>query len=69
MRIKKVKREWTDRIRDLLEDCDLVKFAKYIPSEKEIDEAYSEARELIKITTPVPGPGVALTRDGGGVVK
>lgn len=52
MRIKKVKREWTDRIRDLLEDCDLVKFAKYIPSEKEIEQAHTEAKEIVEITSP-----------------
>ena len=55
MRIKKIKREWTDRIRDFLEDCDLVKFAKYIPSEKEIEQARTGAREIVEITTPTAG--------------
>ena len=64
MRIKKIKREWTDRIRDFLEDCDLVKFAKYIPSEKEIDEAYNQAKEIVEITTPTAG--VTHPRGGGG---
>ncbi|MFC1620854.1 hypothetical protein ACFL2G_00985 [Candidatus Omnitrophota bacterium] len=48
MRIKKIERKETDRIRDFLEDCDIVKFAKYIPSRKEIQDAYLKAEEIVK---------------------
>ncbi|MDP8230323.1 MAG: hypothetical protein P9L93_04380 [Candidatus Gorgyraea atricola] len=49
MRVKKIERKRTDQIRDFLEDCDLVKFAKYIPNKKEIEEVYTSAKEIIKI--------------------
>ncbi len=49
MRAKRIERKLTDRIRDFLEDCDLVKFAKYIPDKKEIEEAHASARGIIKI--------------------
>lgn len=50
MREKKIKRQSVDKIKDFLEDCDLVKFAKYIPEEKEIEDAYNKAKEIIEIT-------------------
>lgn len=52
MRAKRFDRVHAERIRDFLEDCDLVKFAKYIPIKKEIEEAYNRAKEIVEITTP-----------------
>jgi len=49
MRLKKIERKRVDRIRDFLEDCDLVKFAKYIPSRKEIETSHSKAKDIIDI--------------------
>lgn len=49
MRLKRIERKRVDKIRDFLEDCDLVKFAKYIPTSKEIEEAYTKAQEIINI--------------------
>ncbi|MBU1147797.1 MAG: hypothetical protein KKD11_05530 [Candidatus Omnitrophica bacterium] len=49
MRVKKIERKRTDQIRDFLEDCDLVKFAKYIPNKKEIEEIHASAKEIIKL--------------------
>lgn len=51
MRTKRIERLYADKIRDFLEDCDLVKFAKYIPAQKEIEEAYGRAKEIVEITT------------------
>ncbi|MFH1854643.1 MAG: BatD family protein [Candidatus Omnitrophota bacterium] len=50
MRAKKIQRQPADKIKDFLEDCDLVKFAKYIPDQKEIEEIYSKAKEIIEIS-------------------
>jgi len=50
MRSKKIERMHVDKINDFLEDCDLVKFAKYIPNSKEIEEVYKRAEEIIEIT-------------------
>ncbi|HAZ10110.1 MAG: hypothetical protein A2047_02825 [Omnitrophica bacterium GWA2_41_15] len=52
MRSKRIEYLHVDRINDFLEDCDMVKFAKYAPGEKEIEEAYKKAEEIINITTP-----------------
>ncbi len=51
MRLKKLERAHVDKIRDFLEDCDLVKFAKYIPTHKEIELSYTSAKEIIEKTT------------------
>ena len=56
MRVKRIERRSVDKIRDFLEDCDLVKFAKYIPAQKEIEDIYKQAEEIIKLTTPSPCP-------------
>jgi hypothetical protein len=58
--LKKIERVHVDKIRDFLEDCDLVKFAKYIPTQKEIEEAYSKAKEIVEVTTPK----IVMTADG-----
>lgn len=50
MRDKKIQRQSTARIKDFLEGCDMVKFAKYIPDQKEIEDAYNKAKEIIEIT-------------------
>lgn len=52
MRFKRIERRHVDMIRDFLEDCDLVKFAKYIPAKKEIEGAHAKAKEIIEMTTP-----------------
>ena len=52
MRLNRIKRTTVDKIREFLEDCDLVKFAKYIPTQKEIRDAYNRAKEIIEISIP-----------------
>lgn len=52
MKSKRIERQHVDRINNFLEDCDMVKFAKYIPDQKEIGEIYKRAEEIIDITTP-----------------
>ena len=52
MKSKRIERLHVDRINDFLEDCDMVKFAKYMPSHKEIEEVYKRAEEIVDITTP-----------------
>jgi len=46
---KKVARSKINKIKDFLEDCDLVKFAKYIPTQKEAEDVYSRAEAIVKI--------------------
>jgi len=43
-------------MKDFLSHCDMVKFAKYLPDEKEIELSYDSAKKLIDRTkeTPVP---------------
>jgi len=50
MKSQRIERSHIDRINYFLEDCDMVKFAKYMPSQKEIEEAYKRAEEIIEIT-------------------
>ncbi len=52
MRSKKIERLHVDKINDFLEGCDMVKFAKYTPGQKEMEEAYVKAEDIINITTP-----------------
>nr|MBU1328855.1 hypothetical protein [Candidatus Omnitrophota bacterium] len=52
MKSKKIERLHADRINDFLEDCDMVKFAKYTPSQNEMEEAHKKAEEIVEITTP-----------------
>ena len=52
MRSRKIERFHADEINNFLEDCDMVKFAKYTPDKKEIETAYKKAEEIIDITTP-----------------
>ena len=51
MRKRRLERGPVDKIRNFLEECDLVKFAKYIPTQKEIEDIYKQAEEIIKLTT------------------
>jgi hypothetical protein len=51
MKSNKIERSHIDKINDFLEDCDMVKFAKYRPTEKEIGDIYEKAEEIIDITT------------------
>ncbi len=52
MKSKRIERLHVDKINYFLEDCDMVKFAKYTPIQKEIEEAYIKAEEIVDITTP-----------------
>jgi len=52
MKSKRIDRPHIDKINNFLEDCDMVKFAKYSPAQKEIEEIYIKAEEIIEITTP-----------------
>ena len=51
LRAKNFNRAHADMIRDFLEDCDLVKFAKYAPAQKEIEEIYARAKEIVAVTS------------------
>ena len=53
MKSKGLERLRADRINNFLEDCDTVKFAKYTPGQKEIEEIYKNAEEIVDITTPI----------------
>lgn len=50
MRSRKIERAHVEKIIDFLEGCDLVKFAKYLPMQKEIEGAHKKAEEIIEIT-------------------
>lgn len=50
MKIRRVERPHVDKINNFLEDCDMVKFAKYTPDKKEIGDIYKQAEEIINIT-------------------
>jgi hypothetical protein len=52
MKSKRIERQHIDKINNFLEDCDMVKFAKYTPVRKEIEEIYKKAEEIIDVTTP-----------------
>lgn len=52
MKAGRAERPHTDKINNFLEDCDMVKFAKYAPNQKEIEEIYKQAEGIIDITTP-----------------
>jgi len=52
MKSKRIERSHVDKINYFLEDCDMVKFAKYTPDQKEIEEIYKKAEEIVNITTP-----------------
>jgi hypothetical protein len=48
----KIDRGIIDLIHVLLQDCDLVKFAKFIPSESQIDHDFKQASEIVESTKP-----------------
>ena len=54
--------EQKDKLGDFLESCDLVKFAKYEPGEKELRELHGSALRLVEETEPrlevTPDPGL-----------
>ncbi|MDP2980549.1 MAG: hypothetical protein Q8N67_00575 [Candidatus Omnitrophota bacterium] len=52
MKSKRIERSHVDKINYFLEDCDMVKFAKYTPDQKETEEIYKKAEEIVNITTP-----------------
>ncbi|MEK6732184.1 MAG: hypothetical protein AABY55_01010 [Candidatus Omnitrophota bacterium] len=52
MKSKRIERQHVDKINYFLEDCDMVKFAKYTPDQKEVEDIYKKAEEIIDITTP-----------------
>jgi hypothetical protein len=52
MKSKRIERSHIDKINYFLEDCDMVKFAKYAPDQKEMEEIYKKAEEIVNITTP-----------------
>ena len=54
MKSKRIERLHADKINNFLEDCDMVKFAKYTPVQKETEEVYKKAEEIIDVTTPKP---------------
>ena len=50
----------------LLEDCDLVKFAKYAPGAAEADGVIDHARRILKATRPLPEAEEQGGADAGG---
>src|SRR3989338_1369348 len=52
MKSKRIERLHADKINDFLEDCDMVKFAKYTPVQKGAEEVYKNAEEIVDVTTP-----------------
>ncbi|MFA5388153.1 MAG: hypothetical protein WC312_00160 [Candidatus Omnitrophota bacterium] len=57
MRSTGMERRHADTINSFLEDCDMVKFAKYTPAVEETEEAYKKAEEIVDVTTPKPALG------------
>lgn len=50
MRLAGIERKYCAMIKELLDQCDLVKFAKFIPERKEIDSDLARAYEIIETT-------------------
>ncbi len=59
LRIKGVPAAEAGRVREFLEACDLVKFAKHAPEVETIRETVASARALIETGKPRPGEEVA----------
>ena len=53
MKSKRIERLHADKINDFLEDCDMVKFAKYEPAPVEILWQNNEAKSVIDKTKEV----------------
>ncbi len=51
--LRNVEKKYCSPIKDLLDDSDLVKFAKYIPEIDIVDKHYKKAVEIIDLTKPV----------------
>ena len=51
-------------LRDFLSHCDLVKFAKYEPAEKEVSLSFESAKRLIDQTKEQKAEGIALSAKG-----
>ncbi len=45
-----------DLLRDFLQSCDLVKFARYQPTLSELEEVQQRALTFVTATKPVPPP-------------
>jgi len=50
MKEARIKRDHISLIRNFLENCDKVKFAKFIPDRPDIDADYNSAREIVNLT-------------------
>jgi hypothetical protein len=48
----KIEQEIIQRVVDLLSECDLVKFAKFVPSVEQTDENWQESHDLVQQTKP-----------------
>jgi hypothetical protein len=53
--------EHSDLLRDFLQSCDLVKFARYQPTLAELTQVHQRATEFVRATKPVPE---STTRNG-----
>jgi hypothetical protein len=49
--------EHRDLLRDFLQSCDLVKFARYQPTLTELEQVQQRATTFVTATKPVPAPG------------
>jgi hypothetical protein len=48
-----------DLLRDFLQSCDLVKFARYQPALDELEQVQQRAYSFVTATKPEPAPGAA----------
>ena len=53
-RERRIPEESKPMLRRYLEHCDLVKFAKHVPSREEMEKAYSSAKDFIERSAPAP---------------
>ena len=62
----KLKRKEVTLIKDFLEECDLVKFAKMLPEAKEIDSDFEKGVSIVDLTKFIPQPVVTPGMGQGG---
>jgi len=64
--LRPVEKKYCSYIKEFLEDCDLVKFAKYIPEEAVIERSFNTAKEIIDLTKPQRNhEGESKVNEGG----
>ena len=61
----KLKRKEVTVIRDFLEECDLVKFARMLPESNEIEKDFSRGVSIVDLTKIVSAPALPAPDQGG----